>query len=64
MKIVFDIKDIFANVPMNITSIIVLGEVYAYVYNEFATCKVTDFILDWHILKKGLEQSSVAVIYL
>jgi hypothetical protein len=26
MKIVFDIKDIFANVPMNITEKIVLGE--------------------------------------
>jgi hypothetical protein len=44
MKIVFDIKDIFANVPMNIALEIVLGETSASVYNWFVTCKVIDSI--------------------
>jgi hypothetical protein len=33
MKIVFDIKDIFANVPMNVTRRIALGEASPAVYD-------------------------------
>jgi hypothetical protein len=49
MKIVFGIKDIFANVPMKFMIRIVLGEVSASVYNGLVQCKVVWIsFLYWH----------------